>query len=257
MRWIYLSPHLDDAVYSCGGLIWQQAQAGEDVEIWTICAGPPPPGALSEFARTLHERWEVTAEEVLAVRQKEDADACAVFNVPCRYFSVPDAIYRRHYKTGEAMYISNEDIFGGVDMGDESTLQQLMVQLAQDVPADARLVSPLSVGNHVDHQLVRLAASGLERDVWYYPDYPYTAQYSESIPSLVPAGYCPEAFAVSSKGMAAWQTGISQFRSQISTFWESEEALKSALQRHAESFDGVTLWRPNPRYEAGNKRLGK
>ena len=28
MRWIYLSPHLDDAVLSCGGLIFEQSRQG-------------------------------------------------------------------------------------------------------------------------------------------------------------------------------------------------------------------------------------
>ena len=29
MRWIYLSPHFDDAVLSCGGLIWEQTHSGD------------------------------------------------------------------------------------------------------------------------------------------------------------------------------------------------------------------------------------
>ena len=49
--WIYLSPHFDDAVLSCGWLIWQQAQAGQRVEIWTVCAGEIPPGPLTPFAQ--------------------------------------------------------------------------------------------------------------------------------------------------------------------------------------------------------------
>jgi hypothetical protein len=36
MRWIYLSPHLDDAALSAGGLIYEQTQAGIQVEIWTF-----------------------------------------------------------------------------------------------------------------------------------------------------------------------------------------------------------------------------
>jgi len=39
MRWIYISPHFDDAVLSCGGLIWEQTHKGITVEIWTVCAG--------------------------------------------------------------------------------------------------------------------------------------------------------------------------------------------------------------------------
>ena len=53
---VYLSPHLDDAVLSCGGMIHRQAQAGERVVVVTVCAGDPPPGPLSDFARSLHER---------------------------------------------------------------------------------------------------------------------------------------------------------------------------------------------------------
>ncbi|MCB2179729.1 PIG-L family deacetylase [bacterium] len=244
MRWIYLSPHLDDAAYSCGGLIWQQAQAGEQVEIWTICAGAPPPGNLSDYAQELHARWEVTAEEVLAVRKQEDRDARSVLGVSGRYFDIPDTIYRKHYKTGEPMYTSDEDIFGGVDLGDEPTLQRVMLDLAQNVPVDARLVSPLTVGNHIDHQLVRLAASGLEREVWYYPEFPYTMQSAAAIPSLVPEGYRPEKFGVSPEGMAVWQESIRQFRSQFSTFWKTEADLVRELTQHAAAFGGVTLWRP-------------
>jgi len=39
MRWIYLSPHFDDAVLSCGGLIFDQTCGGTAVEIWTVFAG--------------------------------------------------------------------------------------------------------------------------------------------------------------------------------------------------------------------------
>ena len=48
---IYLSPHLDDAALSCKGSIKQQTQAGERVEVWTVCAGEPPDGPLSMFSR--------------------------------------------------------------------------------------------------------------------------------------------------------------------------------------------------------------
>ncbi|MBN2499463.1 MAG: PIG-L family deacetylase, partial [Anaerolineales bacterium] len=58
LKLIYLSPHLDDVALSCGGLVWEQAQAGMAVEVWSVCAGDPPPGELSEYARSLHARWD-------------------------------------------------------------------------------------------------------------------------------------------------------------------------------------------------------
>ena len=70
MRWIYLSPHLDDIVLSCGGMVWQQVQAGDVVEIWTIFSGDAPPGPLAGFAQELHARWQ-TGPEASAVRRAE------------------------------------------------------------------------------------------------------------------------------------------------------------------------------------------
>ncbi|MEJ2757276.1 MAG: PIG-L family deacetylase [Anaerolineales bacterium] len=244
MRWIYLSPHLDDVALSCGGLVWEQTQAGDKVEIWSICAGEPPAGELSLYARVHHKVWEVTAEEAIATRRKEDIAACEVLGAEPKYFSVPDAIYRKHPKTGEPMYTNNEELFGGVDPGDEPLVHRLMVDLAQGLSGEFVLVAPLTVGNHVDHQLVRLAADGLDREIWYYPDYPYTREFAQVIPSLVPEGYRKAVFPVSEKGMEAWKVSACQFRSQISTFWASESTLREELQVHAESFGGVTLSRP-------------
>src|SRR5689334_12434287 len=74
---VYLSPHLDDAALSCGGMIHQQTQAGERVVVVTLCAGGPPAGALSDFAQSLHTRWQ-TPVEAVAVRRAEDLAALKV-----------------------------------------------------------------------------------------------------------------------------------------------------------------------------------
>lgn len=245
MRWIYLSPHLDDVAFSCGGLVWEQTQAGDQVEIWSICAGEPPAGEFSLYAQVHHKVWEVSAEEAIATRQKEDTAACKVLGAKPRYFTVPDAIYRKHPKTGEPMYTSREALFGGVDPGDEPLIRRLTVEIAQGLSGEFVLVSPLTVGNHVDHQLVRMAAQGLGQQIWYYPDYPYTKEYMDAISSLVPVGYKRAIFPVSNPGLEAWKDSVRQFRSQISTFWESDAELGEELEIHAEKFGGVTLYKPD------------
>ena len=58
MRWIYLSPHFDDAVLSCGGLIWEQTQKGTQVEIWTINAGDPVDEPGSAMIARVHAMWQ-------------------------------------------------------------------------------------------------------------------------------------------------------------------------------------------------------
>ena len=51
----------------CGNRLKQ----GEMVSIWTVCAGEPPLGDLSPFAKELHARWEL-GQNAPAQRRIED-----------------------------------------------------------------------------------------------------------------------------------------------------------------------------------------
>lgn len=244
MIFIYLSPHFDDAALSCGGLIWDQVQAGKHVEVWNICAGQPPPGELSIYAQVHHKIWQITTDEVVSARKREDANAMAILGAGTRNYDVPDAIYRKHPKTGEPMYTSGEDLFGGLNPGDEAIIRLLSSSLVGELPEDCILVCPLTVGNHVDHQLVRIVAEMLPRRIWYYPEYPYTREYAMAIPALVPKDYQAYIRPISAQGLTAWQDSVAAYQSQISTFWNSLEEMRADIQKHAVQFGGVTLWYP-------------
>ena len=73
---IYLSPHLDDVVFSCGGAVARGVQAGQRVLVVTVCSKPPLSGTrLSAFAEALHRKWGLRPEECVSARLKEDAAA--------------------------------------------------------------------------------------------------------------------------------------------------------------------------------------
>jgi LmbE family N-acetylglucosaminyl deacetylase len=248
MDFIYLSPHLDDAAFSCGGLIWEQIQHGINLEVWNIFAGNPPPGEFSLYAQVHHKIWELDAEEAIASRRNEDAASMNILGAKARHFNFPDAIYRKHPKTGEPMYTSREDLFGGINAGDEVIVHRLSILLADALQKDCTLIAPLTVGNHVDHQIVRAAASLLPFQPWFYPEYPYTKEFSSVIPYLVPRGYRALANSVSQLGLAAWQKSIAAYKSQISSFWYSLDEMCKDVKLHSEQFNGVTLWQPDTSY---------
>jgi LmbE family N-acetylglucosaminyl deacetylase len=241
MQWIYLSPHLDDVILSCGGLIWDQAQQGEQVEIWTICAGDPPPGPLSAYAASLHERWE-TAGQAPAERRVEDRLACQRLGAAPRYFDLPDCIYRRSPENGESLYNSELDLFGEIHPAEAGLISSLAQQLVQRIPADASLVSPLTVGGHADHRLVRAAAQELDLPLWYYADYPYV-QWLRGIPDELVTGMKPTVFPVSETGVTPWVESVAEYASQINTFWFSREDMESDIRGYCRQQGGVQLWR--------------
>jgi LmbE family N-acetylglucosaminyl deacetylase len=242
MPWIYLSPHFDDVALSCGGLVWEQAQIGEMVSIWTVCAGEPPLGDLSPFAKELHARWEV-GQNAPAQRKDEDTRSCHRLGASSRYFSFLDCIYRRHPLTNEFMYPSEASLNGPLHAGDIQFIGTLQEEIRQSLPPNAVLVCPLGFGDHVDHQLTRYAAEGLNRPLWYYADYPYVIRCKAQLELIEQEGWISQIFPISREGLAAWTDSISAHGSQISTFWESVLDMKRAVSDYLHLNAGIRLWR--------------
>lgn len=242
MTWIFLSPHLDDAVFSCGGLIRDLVERGETASIWTVFAGDPPVGGLSEFAQSLHERWDL-GREAAALRREEDRRACEIVGAVPRHYELPDCIYRRHPATLQHLYEGDEGIFGepaAVEV--ENLVPALAETWDRHAPVGAVFVSPLGLGGHVDHRLIRMAADRSGRPVRYYADTPYVFAWEAMIPALLPEGAEEEVVPVSEAGMRAWTAANAAYESQISTFWGSVEEMKAVFSRYVENAGGVRLW---------------
>jgi LmbE family N-acetylglucosaminyl deacetylase len=245
MYWIYLSPHLDDAVYSCGGLIHQQVLRGSRVEIWTLFAGQPGQGDVSDFARQLHARWD-SGPDPVTLRREEDAEACGLIGANPRHFGYLDCIYRRDPQSGKYMYQSDQDLFGGIHSGDQKLLDQLVSTLLEEIPDNCAVAAPLGIGNHVDHSLVRKAASRLNREVVYYPEYPYlrdpdgrsTLDYLDHSPE-----WEADCYSLSKISVLSWIAAAAAYRSQLSSFWIDREQMEVEIQKMIKEGGVGTLWK--------------
>jgi LmbE family N-acetylglucosaminyl deacetylase len=242
MLWIYLSPHFDDVALSCGGLVWEQVQAGDSVSIWTVCSGNAPGGELSPFAEELLLRWEAD-QDATAQRRLEDIHSCQRLGSGNCYFGIPDCIYRRHPQTGEFLYASETALTGLLQPADTQSIMSLREDLKRSIQADMVLVCPLGLGNHVDHQLTRLAAEGLDCTLWYYADYPYVLRCMEQLDKMEQDGWSRQIFPISLKGLIAWQDSIAAHGSQISTFWSNETEMRQAIVDYLSWNHGIQLWR--------------
>ena len=241
MTWIYLSPHFDDVALSCGGLVWEQTQMGEKVSIWTVCGGEPPPGDISDFAKTLHARWEAS-QNAPAERKVEDINSCRCLRASYRHFSLPDCIYRRNPLTGEFMYASEQALNGPLHPSDSQFVEDLVEEFYRIPSGAMTLVCPLALGNHVDHQLTRLAAESLGIYCLYYADFPYVLQDKAWAGKLKTEGWESKVYPISNEGLAAWQDSISAHRSQISTFWPDEAEMRRVVSQYLNENGGIRLW---------------
>ena len=239
MSVVYLSPHLDDAVLSCGGTIRRQVAQGEPVQVITLITEDIAPGsASSPFAQELHLAWGGHAKP-FSVRRAEDLAALTLLGAQALHLDYLDAIYRTG-ADGVWMYTDGGLLFGRVRADDPLASdggKQLAAVLA-DLLGPAfllgevkRVCAPLAVGCHVDHQIVHAAARTLldwGYPVAFYEDYPYAASPGATDLALEAAGakqWPMQAQRLDACDLEAKVKALGYYRSQLPILFGGSDAM--------------------------------
>lgn len=238
MRMIYLSPHLDDAVLSAGGLIHAQAASGTPVEIWTLMAGLPQGNELPEFAQAMHRVWGFgTVKEAIETRRAEDDHAAAEVGATSVQFEFLDCIYRRG-RDGQPLY---SDVRIPIQPDDADLPARIAQAITLRLRPDDILICQFGIGRHVDHVIVRAAAELLHRPLVYDADMPYLLNHPDELrPNL--AGLVETLHAVSEADLQCWIAGIERYASQVDSVFGSHDAMREAMQAYWSDYHGVRFW---------------
>jgi len=261
--YLYLSPHLDDAVLSCGGTIYRQARDGARVLVATLFAGSPANADLTPFTRELWERWG-RADDPVAARRAEDRAALALLGAEALHLPYLDCVYRQAPDTGEALYPTVEHIFAALHPAEEHLAAELAAGLCARVPLGpgVALCAPLAAGHHVDHQIARRLARGLRDAVASlacYEDWPYAGDDETVARALEDdaAAWVRRIASIDEEALAVKGDAVACYASQISTFWPDADAMRAALLAQALRVGGgdpaEAFWRPAPTPSQGER----
>jgi LmbE family N-acetylglucosaminyl deacetylase len=191
---VVLSPHLDDAVLSCGALM-DHARTRMPVTVATLFteAGLPP-YTLSARAY-LRQTGAHDAEQLYRARRAEDRAVLEGVAINCVHAGLTEALFRRrarplldwfpragrlmpelcHIYPTYRLHISG----GRISPYDAAALRGVLDAIDHLAPASSGLLlAPLAVGGHVDHVVVRTAAELSRKRVAYYSDFPYNMRHS-------------------------------------------------------------------------------
>jgi LmbE family N-acetylglucosaminyl deacetylase len=240
MRTIYFSPHLDDAVLSAGGWIYDQTQAGHSVEIWTFMCGFPEGTELTDFAKRLHKLWGTTsAEDTIRVRRAEDQRAVALVGAKAVHFDFLDCIYRRG-RDGEFLY---RDAIIRPNPAEADLPAQIAQTMIAWLKPDDLVITQLAIGGHVDHIIMRSAAELLRRSLVWVADIPYLLNYPDDLSSKT-AGMKDSVQPISEAGLKVWQNAIEMYVSQFSTLFDSPEIMRQKISGYWSERKGIRFWQP-------------
>lgn len=228
-RWVILSPHLDDAAFSCGGLAHALSRA-HPVEVWTVFTAAPFRGPYSKTAQWLHSAsGGLTGSRLARRRRAEDRDACRKLGVTCVHLGWKDAVYRRGPR-GDFLYSDCR----------QNAIRDTDVALVSEISAAIRarmldsdiLLAPMGVGGHVDHLVARDSVQRLAATVLYYPELPYVmlddARLADLTTRLLPVNYKLDA-----GDFAAWKAAVLCHRSQLGMLRSSAGGPVEIIERFA------------------------
>lgn len=151
---LYISPHLDDVVFSCSGKILHDVANGCDVTIATL---------FSSGSKMVSEEY--------AARKAEDKKAAEILGARCVWMDFLDAPFRSSFYNSFRRIILERDISDNPEY--VTLLRKAIKDLAVSLGAE-EIYAPLGIGTHIDHRLVFEAASGLSGlSVTYYEERPY------------------------------------------------------------------------------------
>lgn len=246
-RHIFLSPHFDDVVYSCGGTLGVQVSSGLRPLVITVFGGAAAAGTeLSPFAIQVQRNMGFSAThsagEVVEARRKEDAAALDFLEADYLWLDYPEAIYRGT----PANYTRIEELIGGnvhpTDLHIDKELAQDLLSLQKRLP-DTVWYAPLGIGRHIDHQIVcsavdRLAQNGAKVNL--YEDFPYVLKEDARSRRLQELGLALEPTLVEMSEMLPLRLKASDmYTSQTAPNFGSKEAMFKEMERYTHSIRPV------------------
>ena len=172
---VAVSPHLDDAAFSAGGLLAAHVRDGGQVTIVTCFTGNVAQPAGFALACQL-DKGLAADIDYMALRRAEDEAACAVIGAAPVHLPFLEAPHRGYASAAALFALRRADDM----MADRlrPALAGLLDRLAPDL-----LVGPLALGDHVDHWIVREALMRTGRPVSWWEDWPYLDRPGIRVPS--------------------------------------------------------------------------
>lgn len=213
-RNIFISPHPDDAIWSCGGRIKKLIQSNHQVLLITI---------FSEGQKFYdqNESWRSISSS--AIRHHENQKAIRYFNLEHIDLGYVDAAAR----LGQDGYLYKDanSLFKLLHKDDIYLSEMIFFDLMKVLNNDDVINVPLGMGNHVDHVIVSNSAKMLNSGtlIWY-EDFPYSLEFS------APLDYKPIWYEVD---VNDWVNAGLCYRSQVLHFFKSSECFRNKICDYA------------------------
>lgn len=186
---VFVSPHLDDAVLSCGNLMLELVRRGVPVTVVTVFTEAGEKPETFSVKAFLRQCGVSDARALFAIRREEDRSVLEGIGARWEHLGFPDAMWRKkpsglssllgrllpelgHVYPTYRIHVTSGRV-SRRDRGTEDRAETAIRQAVGRSGGDPILFFPLGLGRHVDHVLTHRLGRRFADRVAYYADFPY------------------------------------------------------------------------------------
>lgn len=190
MHCYFVSPHLDDAVFSAGGLMYNLTKRHVPITLINVFTSASEPPYTLSIKKFLYSCGYKDANDLFKDRISEDLDVAKKINIQVVNLGFVDALWRHRKVTDFGKIIANlipeygylYPIYkmsiakGTISDEDQDMQSKLIDNLNSLVNAkdNAIIFGPSGIGKHTDHLIVRNCLDKISnKNLVYWGDYPY------------------------------------------------------------------------------------
>lgn len=182
----FISPHLDDAALSCGGLL-AELSTKTDVTVITVFTTARPSHYTLSAKKALKDSSYATASKLYKARREEDIKAFEDLPITLTHLNEEESLYRLkahpsdlesligqfipefvHVYPTYALHIAK----GKISSDDQPLIERISDKLKTLIPEGSVVFAPEGIGNHIDHLVVKNSVKNVFEPVLWL-DQPY------------------------------------------------------------------------------------
>lgn len=204
----FISPHLDDAIFSCGGLIYELKKKNNIIKVINVFTGFDDKNYSKEGLDFLKKTSFKSFSELFEKRLEEDKKVFDELNINVFNLGFKEFIFQKK---------SLEEYFN------DKKLKKAIFEKINNLLTDKnRLIFiPYGLGNNPDHLLLRQIVEDKFKNIIYYLEWPYIIKNYSKIAKLID-NYQIFEF---KKNLFIKEEFIKNYQSQIKTIFQDKSIL--------------------------------
>ncbi len=236
---VFLSPHPEDALLACGGLMAYLHKQGHSVLVVVLFARVPPEG--EEKAPDRHFAWPPRDRALWGQVVSESAVAYHFLGVDVRYGQYMPAPFRRHPLEGRRLYPATWSYYRAPDASEGDLPLRIAGEVSTLLTPEAQVYLPLALGGHVDHVLVSRTGRLLRQqgyEVFYYEEFPEVLR-DRQVEKLPQRGWHSWLLPLSQEELNFKVRAIQEYRSLVPVLFGTEREISRRVSDYMYTVSGL------------------